>query len=78
MAVALHCSASRVHLCIAAPLPSPCIPWVSAVGWGVMLAAAVPGLFIPAGLSQNTSGGVRAGAVQHSRSQAVAGNWKQL
>lgn len=32
----------------------------------LMLAAVVPGLFSPAGLSQNTTGGVGTGAVQHS------------
>lgn len=78
MDVALHCGALRVHLCIATLLTSPRISWISAVEWGVMLAAVVSGLFSPAGLPQNTTGGVRAGAVQHSRSQAAAGNLKQL
>lgn len=43
-----------------------------------MLAVAAPGLFRPAGLFQNTTGVVRAGTVQHSGSQAAAGNSKQL
>lgn len=43
-----------------------------------MLAVAAPGLFRPAGLFQNTTAVVRAAAVQHSGSQAAAGNLKHL
>ena len=43
-----------------------------------MLAVVAPGLFSPAELSRNTTGVVRAGAVQRGGSQTVAGNLKQL